>query len=156
MINIKTIVTIDRTLNEYVLHENQIDLEKWELSHISDETEKAEVLRKREKIKRETRHLENKYKYPPGSLEGIHLITGDSTSLIRRLDKPDFKEILTNPENLFIVKIRQNDPMIRTSIHRAYEVTTWVHDNDDVTLVRWPKLKTKDHTKGSSKKKATN
>jgi len=138
MVNLQSIVTIDKSLNEIDLHEGQEGLEQWELRHAPDEKTKEEILKDRARVNKEISNLEIKYKYPTGSLKGLHLVMGDAVGLIKQLNKPEFKEMLTNPENVFIVKIRQNDCVIRTSIHRADQISLWEHVNSDEKLIKWP------------------
>ena len=140
MVNIKAIVTIDRN-NVVVTHKSWADLQHWELSQAATQALKTQLSDKIREFIRRSRNLEDQYHLPRGSLEGIHLITGSSVELARKLHRPEITELLTKPENIFIIKIRQGDPIIRTTIHTPTRVVEWEYFNDDATLLNWRNLR---------------
>ena len=108
---------IDLKNDSITVHRTYADLYDWELSNAVTESQKNAIKEKFNKLNRKSEALEKEYKYPEGSLEGLHVITGSSNSLISRLPKPEYRSLLTNPSNAFIVKIKRGDPVIRTSVH---------------------------------------
>jgi hypothetical protein len=143
MVRIKAIVTIDKmlTVDSITVHEGYEELKAWECCNATTEAQRDYLAKKFAKLNSESKALEVKYQYPQGSLEGIHIIMGSSTGLIKQLPKAEFRRLLTDPRNVFIVKIRQGDRIIRTSIHTVDRIHTWEHLNSDNHLFNWPKFK---------------
>ena len=136
MVNIKVVVTIDAA-GQVIIHKGWAEVQQWGLNNAKTPESKAKVAEQIRDLIKRSRDLEEKYFFEKGSLEGIHLITGSSEELTRKLHRPDIIDLLTNPDNIFIVKIRENDPIIRTTIHKRKEVVEWEFINDDVALLNW-------------------
>jgi len=136
MVNIKAIVTID--VNHQVkVHNSWLEVQHWGLNNAKTPEAKAKVTSQIQELINRSRKLEDRYFLPKGSLEGIHLITGSSTELTDKLHRPDIVKLLTDPSHVFVVKIRENDPIIRTTIHTKKDVIEWEFTNDDVALLNW-------------------
>jgi hypothetical protein len=138
MVKIGSIITISSCLEQVTTHETYLDLQHWEYNNCLTKEDRDRLFDRRVKLDKFTKDLEEKYLYPRHSLRGLELIIGNSTGLIEHLPNLELRNTLTNPMNTFIVKIRQNDPVIRTSIHMADKIDTWEHHNLDLDLVKWP------------------
>lgn len=138
MVNIETVIIIDKRVTVALALSGWAALQQWELDNAISETSRRAVLRKIANFNKKSSILEERFKYPSGSLSGIHLIMGNAQGLIKSLNKPDIRNLLLDPKNVFIVKIRQNDLLIKTSIHTPIKVIKWEHVNDDFELISWP------------------
>ena len=136
MVNIKAIITIDVN-HKVVVHKSWEEVQQWGLNNAKTPEAKSRVADQIRELIKKSRDLEEKYFLPRGSLEGIHLITGSSEELTNKLHRLDIVNLLTNPSNVFVVKIRENDPIIRTSIHTARDIIEWEFVNDDIALLNW-------------------
>lgn len=132
MVNIKAIVVIDGN-NQVVVHQSWADMQQWDLSHASTQVGKTIVSNDIRESVRRARRLEDQYLLPKGSLEGIHLITGSSNELARKLHRPDIVKLLTSSTNIFVVKIKRGDPIIRTTIHTDGRIIEWEHFSSNAT-----------------------
>ena len=145
MVNIKIIVTIDSE-HKVTIHRGWEEVQQWGLNNAKTPEAKSLVADQIRELIKKSRDLEEKYFLPRGSLEGIHLITGSSEELSRKLHRLDIINLLTNPSNVFIVKIRENDPVIRTTIHTPKDVIEWEHINDNTALLNWRNIHIQGHT----------
>ena len=83
------------------------------------------------------RQIEERFMLPEKSLDGIQFITGVGSDLANNLNRPDLLDTLVNPNNAFVIRIKQGDPIIRTTIHTNTEAEEWELVTSGLSPVRW-------------------
>jgi len=145
MVNIKAIIVIDKD-NQVIIHNSWADMQQYDLNQATTQFRKTRISDEIREFVRRARNLEDRYHLPRGSLEGIHLITGSSIELARKLHRPDIVNLLTSSTDIFIIKMRQGDPVIRTTIHTNGQTINWEYFNDGAILTNWRNIKFPDET----------
>jgi hypothetical protein len=140
MVNIKAIVTIDKN-ETIVVHKNWPALQRWEFDNAPSDEIKNKLASKVANFNQQTTTLERQHSYPVGSLDGLRIITGSAEGLDKKLKLPEFRNLLTDPRNAFVIKIRQGDAIIRTSIHTPDKLIEWEHIDIGRSVISWPKQK---------------
>jgi hypothetical protein len=124
MVNIKKIVTLGKDLAPVVFDSTE-DFKRWQLSLSDALIWRAQMQNYWSSISTSERKLEQRFNLAPGALKGIFLIFVSEQEVLRRLEAPGTLELLTKPDNVVIVQIRRNVPVVITTIHSR---------NDSVTM----------------------